>query len=1120
MIPGMIGDTISELSERMNTPRDVCSIMESIKHHLSIIKRFVAAAVEQDDEATQQWLPQVTDVITDLWDLLEDHHDLPAAMPQNQNMMMASLFSLCTSVLAPNCPLLQLNQIEDQLRQVGAIAKSKARKEEGAEIIGREEEMEEIVDAILKAEQANGVVLVFKIVGSEGVGKTELARLVCNNERVKSDFDLVIWIDCIRDEQHFSADSVVNRMIELATRMNKQQLKETRGAIRRKLSLGKAIGETRFLLVLDDLGVENHLEWLKLGQILKRELASTQCRGAQLVTTQSQIVGGFGDSYTWYLDQLSVEDSWYLFRRMAGTEELELEVENALKEMVAMCMGVPRMIKRVARTLRLRFPEGTVEESEINQVKDELRVEMDYRNLFSWRLKQCFAYSTLIFSTGNTNDFGSIDAETLIRLWIAEGFLGPVIASSQQPQPEDLGLECIRELHRRSILKFVDNEYGSLGSCSMSNDAKRGSAFVARGDNLCMNDPDEDVQIGVKRVSLASDLNGSIGIPESLFDNKHKLRTIIFPAHVHPDSHLQSHSHTHLRVPYEEKLTWIACHGIFSSFKRVRVLILQDLGLNVLPTSIGDLKRLRYLDLSHNNLKMLPDSVGELKHLQTLRLSHCHQLKELPNDVSHFASLRHLDIDHCLHLTHMPSGLKKLTWLRTLSHFVVSTNKKKTHTGGLWELVNLNNLRGQLEILHLDRLKFKDSNHGQDLGYLEKKQHLESLILRWNHEDGYGNPQKPGKHFLNHDQQCLEYLKPHPNLKGLSIVGYMGNEFPSWLATLKNLVRFSLYNCSKCEKLPQLDELPNLKVLRLERLDSLEFIIDYGDNQQAGSLDKPLFKSLSELIISDCPNLKSWWKGIAVNENNVRFRTISTLQVKHCPKLECMPLFPDLDFELVLECSSLKPLLATLTSKNTSDSESSLPLSKLRRMTVANVNEQSPLPEDWQDNFTSLRRLYIKDCKDLILKSLIEGFKNLTSVWSLHVENCVEIDLPKIDEGRGLKNLRSLELVEMPKLMSLPEGIKLLTSLRELNIQRCPELTALTEGTGYLKSLTLLDIEECQKLPLLPQGLSNLKSLSTLRIINCPKLLPRCQMYTGEDWPHIQHIANVQVKDTSRYYEK
>ncbi|MED6135599.1 hypothetical protein PIB30_048055 [Stylosanthes scabra] len=1069
MIAGIVGDTISELAERMNmnTPS-----MENIKHHLSIIKRFVAAAAEQDDEATQEWLRQVTDSVTDLWDLLEDHHDLPVSLPQNQNTMMASLFSLCTSVFAPNSPLLQLNQIQEQLRQVVATAKNNASaaaaKEEGGEIIGREEEMEEIVDAILRAEQANGVVSVFKIVGSEGVGKTELARLVCNNERVKSDFDLVIWIDCIRDEQHFTADSVVNRMI-----------KETRGAIGKKLSLGKAMGETRFLLVLDDLGVENHLEWIKLGQILKRELASTLCRGTQLITTQSQIVG---DSYTWYLDQLSLEDSWYLFRRMAGTEELELEVENALKEMVTMCMGVPRMIKRVARTLRLRLRDG-IEESEINQLKDELRVEMDYRNLFSWRLKQCFAYSTLIFSTGHTNDFGSVDAETLIRLWMAEGFLGPVTPSCKQPQPEDLGLECIRELHRRSILKFVDTEYGSLGSCSMSNDAKRGSAFVARGDNLCMNDPDEDVQIGVQRVSLASDLNGSIGIPESLFDNKHKLRTIIFPAHIHPDSHL----HSHLRVPYEEKLTWMACHGIFSSFKRVRVLILQDLGMNVLPTSIGDLKRLRYLDLSHNNLKKLPDSVGELKHLQTLRLSHCHQLKELPNDVSHFASLRHLDIDHCLHLTRMPSGLKKLTWLRTLSHFVVSANNRNSHTGGLWELINLNNLRGQLEILHLDRLKFIVSNNDQHSGYLEEKQHLESLILRWNHEDGYG---------------------------------YMGNEFPSWLAALKNLVRFSLYNCSKCEKLPQLDELPNLKILRLERLDSLEFIIDYRDNQQAGSLDKPLFKSLCELIISDCPNLKSWWKGIAVNENNVRFKSISTLQVKYCPKLECMPLFPDLDFELVLECSNLKPLLATLTSKNTSDSESSLPLSKLRRMTIANVNEQSPLPEDWQENFTSLRRLYIKDCKDLILKYLIEGFKNLTSLWSLHVENCVEIDLPKIDEGRGLKNLRSLELVEMPKLMSIPEGIKLLTSLRELNIQRCPELTALTEGTGYLKSLTLLDIEECQKLPLLPQGLSNLKSLSTLRIINCPKLLPRCQMYTGEDWPHIQHIANVQVKDTSRYYEK
>jgi leucine-rich repeat protein SHOC2 len=135
------------------------------------------------------------------------------------------------------------------------------------------------------------------------------------------------------------------------------------------------------------------------------------------------------------------------------------------------------------------------------------------------------------------------------------------------------------------------------------------------------------------------------------------------------------------------------------------MLDLHDLGIKIVPTSIGVLKYLRHLDLSHNNIEKLPNGITKLIHLETLKLSYCHVLKELPKDLQYLTRLNHLDIEGCL--THMPAGIDKLTSLQTLSLFVAS--KKHVVTGGLRELTVLNNLMGNLEILHLEQVKFSPS---------------------------------------------------------------------------------------------------------------------------------------------------------------------------------------------------------------------------------------------------------------------------------------------------------------------------------------------------------------------------------------------------------------------------
>jgi leucine-rich repeat protein SHOC2 len=461
----------------------------------------------------------------------------------------------------------------------------------------------------------------------------------------------------------------------------------------------------------------------------------------------------------------------------------------------------------------------------------------------------------------------------------------------------------------------------------------------------------------------------------------------------------------------------------------------------------------------------------------------------------------------------MPSGISKLTSLETLSLFVAT---KKQVTGGLRSLTDLNNLRGHLEISHLDQVKFSPSKEAAKDEFLKNKQLLEFLTLRWDHDEEDEQENKVGK-----DKKSLECLQPHPNLRVLLVVGYNGDTFSNWLTSLQYLVKFTLNDCPKCQFLPTMDKLQHLKVLQLRRLDSLEFI---AKNNQVGSYTPIFFPSLKELTIADCPKLKSWWEKEIWENDRPSFSSISKINIQYCPQLACMPLYPGLDEELVLVESNVKSMRDTMHcadntgSTETSNSQSQ-PFSKLKYMVIERI-EHSP-PESWLKNFISLEELHIRDCSKF--KSLPQGFKSLSSLQSLSIERCEELVLDvdmsgtewkKPTQWEGLENLSSLTLRSIPKLKSLPWGVENVKSLKDLRIYDCQALVSLPESIGNLTSLEKMVISECRKLDSLPKGMINLSKLHSLNITDCPLLLPRCQPDTGDDWPQIAHIKNKSVRET------
>ena len=441
---------------------------------------------------------------------------------------------------------------------------------------------------------------------------------------------------------------------------------------------------------------------------------------------------------------------------------------------------------------------------------------------------------------------------------------------------------------------------------------------------------------------------------------------------------------------------------------------MSKLDLRVVPRSIGKLKHLRYLDLSRNkDIKILPNSITKLLNLQTLKLNGCESLTELPRGIKKLVNLRHLDITNCFKLTHMPLGLRHLTSLEILPRFVVSQEgfnaarsscgwcktKKATSSGGLSELKELSNLGGSLWI---DKL-----GHGKDdmveckATNMKEKQHLQRLELSWDW--------KWVRETEFYDEESLEGLQPHPNLKALELWWYMGVRIPNWVSPLTNLVELSFVINRKLKYLPPLNKLPFLKSLYMKEMEALEYISEeedsvsnvFGGSSSSSSKTIEFFPSLSSLELWGCPNLKGWWRKDYDNEPDhlllPSFPCLSKLEIQWCPKLTSMPPFPYLKEKLELRGVSSKVLQQTMkmgtrqrastaTTSTSTSSSSCFPLSQLQSLYLTDVKDLESLPEEWLGNLTSLQRLQIRGCPNLT--SLPQGIRNLTSLQKLIIWGC------------------------------------------------------------------------------------------------------------------------------------
>ncbi|KAG8485799.1 hypothetical protein CXB51_019195 [Gossypium anomalum] len=855
-------------------------------------------------------------------------------------------------------------------------------------VVGRGYDVFNVINLLIKSStQQPQIISVISIVGMAGLEKTTLAKLVCNSEPIQHHFGKIMWVCVFND---FDVDRILVEMLESLTK--------TPCAFRNKDTVLRRIqeelGEERYLLIFDDVWNENVEKWENLKGCLLG--FSRNKRSKIIVTTRSDNVASVMGTHTenkHHPKKLVDDECWSIIKqKVFGSSSIPEEMEVIGKDIAKKCRGLP------------------------------LVARLSFDHLPSPSLKRCFAYCS------NFSRDVYIEQEQLIQLWMANGFLDP--SKEGNMAMEDIGNMHFKALLSNSLFQDVERDaYGNIEVCKMHDLVHDLAVFPGNLKSLRT--------LKLTGVHIKK-LPGSLGKLKHLrfFDisatNITKLPESFTQLYNLQTFRLLKCSLEHLPKGMRNL---VSLRHIYFDLEKLmpvdigRLTCLQtlpfffvDMEKGCLVSELGSLSQLRgklkiyYLEDVKDNAKASRANMEAKTKLYKLKLKWNYKRERPMNDKEVLERLK-----PC-------SNLKGLTIVNYWGDDLSSWLSSSVHGSNLPFPLN-----------NLVKLKLINCRECLNLPCLGQLCNLTVLEI-----DEMKKVRRIGHEFYLNGQG--EATTSFPTLRRFILVEMESLE--EWVDDLESVIieregaaafpcleELIVSGCPKLKSDPIQRNLPSLQVLQVSYCSDISTL---GDGLSASSRLKevniqaclnlrsiPTMEGLStclkELRICDCPNLRFM-------PSIQGFSSLTDLTIKDCERLSCLPSgiescaslgnlnihnCPSLSFvpQDVGKLRSLIFLSITSCQKLTCLPGEILGcLTSLETLHIGGFSEQLEEFEEWLGNFSSLQRLQIWNCNNLMQFPSLDTMKRQSKLQRPEINKC-----PHLKE-----NCTKKSGLEWPKIAHIP----------------------------------------------------------------------------------------------------
>uniref|UniRef100_J3NDI6 NB-ARC domain-containing protein n=1 Tax=Oryza brachyantha TaxID=4533 RepID=J3NDI6_ORYBR len=693
-----------------------------------------------------------------------------------------------------------------------------------SKVFGREKEEKTVLELLgLSPEDSTGYkrkrsrVEVLPIVGLGGVGKTTLAQQICNNQRVKSHFDMILWA-CVSDD--FNAKRLTKEVIQSSKKETSFDNLDSLQSI-----LKDIVESKRFLLVLDDIWddvmANGGQEWQRFCAPLSNAFHGSMI----LITTRSQKVADKVRTMDCFpLEGLDEVVFWEFFVVQAfGTEFMSYpELEDIGRNIILKLKGSPLAARTIGRLLRTNLDTthwNNILHSELWKLEQERTdilpaLRLSYMYLLP-HLKKCFSFCAVY-----PKDY-RFEKDTLVDIWLAEGFVE----------------HAHSELVSRSFFQKASVTSNKYVIHDLMHDMAQ---LVSQDECFIVNKADDFQKIppNVRHLSIFS--KRYIGFRHLMALCKYKkLRTLL------------------CSKAFEEKEFASVLDSWFKELQHIRVLSSSLPMTGDIPEGIGNIKLVGYLCFSsQHTFSTLPSSFCCLYNLQSLDASTC-VFRSLPCEFGNLISLQKF---RAKNFSYLPGEDLRIRFLggeriKVLKHInkiqgnllVNLPGVKSKRNIGLAVLKKENNIYS----LQISPLAEDASNDQEQLEVYESLHpHLDLQHLE---VTGYQGADFCPSWFLptNLPNMTLLIFEECHNVKNISL-----SRSPC-TAGFQSLTNLYIIECTNLSNIKQFLQPCHMPVIKMISIRGCQQLVSISAERFGG------FHSLEVLVIRDCPRI-SWEDGLSL----------------------------------------------------------------------------------------------------------------------------------------------------------------------------------------------------------------------------------------------------------------